>query len=102
MPDKIEVPLCLSGGITAVNPSLCMDGATHLIHTSIVGSIRVLGSNDEARKALEKYQDKEIMVTVCGYPKRSVNCSHLEAYSVQPSADFAPKLHSLSGMAGSG
>ena len=95
--DGAHVPFCVSGGITIAHPSLCMDGATHLIHTTIIGTIRLVAINDEAQKALEKFQDAKIIVTVCGTPKRSVNCSHMEVYSVEKAADFAPKLLALGG-----
>ena len=92
MENVAEVPICVAGGITVTFPSLCMDDATHLVHTSLFGAIRVRPTNDEAKKALKEFEDAKVLVTVCGYQRQSTNCSHIDAYYVALSADFAPKL----------
>ena len=92
---SIEVPVCLSGFVTPVHPSLCMDGATHLLNTPIVGSIRIKATNDEAQKALERHSEKDVVVTVCGYPRNTANCQHIEAYYVASAEEAAPKLKAL-------
>jgi hypothetical protein len=56
-----------------------------------------VGTNKEAKEALKRYENAKILVAVCGYPKRSANCSHMEVYSVLPAAEFAPKLAALGG-----
>lgn len=88
MPEIIQQPICLSGQLSPVHPSFCMDGATHLIHTSIVGALRLLASNAAVQTALEDYAAGNEIVTVCGYVKRSANCSHIEVYAVQPTKDY--------------
>ncbi len=100
MADQVQVPFCVSGGITIAHPSFCQDKATHLIHTSIVGTIRLVPTTAFAAEALKKYEkDPEAIVTVCGYPDRSANCTHMNVYAVDLAEKFASKL---SGMAGSG
>ncbi len=98
MAQAIETAFCISGGITGVHPSLCMDSATHMIHTSIVGSIRLVPASPKVEAALDKYQDKKISVAVCGYPGRSVNCTHMHVQMAEPAAQFGKKLASMGGM----
>ena len=95
MVDSEEVPICISGGITATHPSLCMDEATHLIHTPLLGSLRLVATNKAARAALEEFQGTKVIVSVCGYPRKSPNCQHVDVYSVGLSSELAPKLQSL-------
>ncbi len=92
MTNAVEVPICVPGGITKTTPSICLDGATHLVHTAIVGAIRVRPTNDEARKALESFEDAKVMVTVCGYQRKTEHCSHIDAYYVGLSEDFSKGL----------
>jgi hypothetical protein len=98
MAQAVETAFCISGGISGVHPSLYIDGATHMIHTSIVGSIRLVPANHKIKEALDKYQDKEISVAVCGYPGRSVNCTHMHVQIAEPAAQFGKKLASMGGM----
>ena len=93
----VDVPFCVSGGITVAHPSLCLDGATHLIHTTIVGTIRLVPTNKEVEAVLKKYENKEICVTVCGYARSSPNCTHMEVYYAGPCDEAAPKIKALSG-----
>lgn len=95
MTGSIQIPICISGGISPAHPSLCMDNTTHLIDTPIIDSLRLLATNKEAEDALKKYKNTEFIVSVCGYPKRSVNCFHVEVYFVAPSQEFAPQLSAL-------
>lgn len=102
MIDTIEIPICISGGITSTNPSLCLDGATHLIHTPMFGAVRLLATNAQAEKSLIDFEDAKVVVTVCGYPRRSPNCVHLEVFSVSLAETFAPELLSLGDKVGNG
>lgn len=92
---SIQIPICISGGISPAHSSLCMDNTTHLIETPIVGSLWLFATNKEAEDALKKYETTEFIISVCGYPKRSVNCFHVEVYFVAPSQEFAPQLSAL-------
>lgn len=92
-----SMPVCVSGDITAAHPSLCMDEATHLIHTSIVGSIRLVATNDAVLKALEEFEESNEIATVCGYPARTVNCSHLAVYCAVATKELGPKLEAFMG-----
>ncbi|GAB4226487.1 MAG: hypothetical protein Kow0032_04180 [Methyloligellaceae bacterium] len=91
----VEMPLCLGGYIAPTTPSFCMDDATHVINTPIVGSIRIKPANEAVREALEKYAEKDIPVTVCGCPRSTVNCHHIEAYYVAEAEESVPKLRAL-------
>ena len=90
-----EAGLCVAGYVTEVHPSFCMDGATHLLNTPIVGSIRIKPSNEAVRKALDEYSGKDTNVTVCGFPRRTENCHHIEACTVAPAEEVTPKLMAL-------
>lgn len=92
MEDIAKVPICVAGGITPTFPSFCMDEATHLVHTAIVGPIRVRPINKEAKEALEKFENAKVIVTVCGYQRSTANCHHLDAYYVDLASEFAAKL----------
>ncbi len=98
MGKDVQVPFCLSGGIIEAHSSLCMDGATHIINTSIIGGIRLVATTKEALEVLEKHENADIAVAVCGYPKRSANCTHMEIYFAGLAEQFAPKLSALGGM----
>ena len=102
MKKTLKVPICISGGITAAHPSLCMDCATHLIDTPVFGSVRLVASNAAAKKALNKFQDAKVVVTVCGYPRRSVNCVHLEVYAVGLAKKTLSHLTALADKVGNG
>lgn len=92
MEELAEVPLCVAGGITPTFPSFCMDGATHFVHTAIVGPIRVKPANKDIEKELEEYSGTKALVTVCGYQRSTGNCHHIEAYYVGLATDFSKIL----------
>ena len=92
---SVQVPLCLSGTITAVPPlSFCMDAATHLINELdfIPGVWRLAAANDTAKKALEEFKDKPTLVTACGYVSGSPECRLLGVFWVGPAAEIEKNL----------
>lgn len=79
-----------------------MDEATHIINTPVFGSVRLHASNADAEKALNEFEDAKVIVTVCGYPRRSTNCVHVDVYAVNLGEHFAPHLKTLGDKVGNG
>lgn len=92
MTDVAKVPICVAGGITPVFPTFCMDGATHLIHTAIVGSIRLKPANEKVEKELDEFSGTKAIVTACGYQRSEGNCQHIEVYHVGLASEFSEIL----------
>lgn len=83
---NVSIPICLSGSITALEEvSICMDGASHQLHTITPDPIRLKATNDETKQALDKYTDSKLTISVCGYWVEGVEgkkCCHLAVYLV--------------------
>jgi len=91
----IDIPICLAGYVCPIYPSLCMDGATHILDTPIIGPVRIKPTNEDAKKTLDELSGKEVPVTVCGYLRSTENCRHLEAYYAAEAVTAAEKLKAL-------
>lgn len=91
----IDIPVCLGGHVCPIYPSLCMDGATHILDTPIIGPVRIKPANEAVKKVLDELCVKDIPATVCGYPRSTENCRHLEAYYAAKAESAAPKLRAL-------
>lgn len=84
MAGEIKVPTAISGVITKLpDMSYCMDGATHMIHSTL-GGTRLKGANKTAIKQLHDNADGKTKVTVMGNPVFGAECMHLSVYSVSP------------------
>ncbi|MEW8053161.1 MAG: hypothetical protein AB2809_22630 [Candidatus Thiodiazotropha sp.] len=81
--EEIDVPTCLTGTITKLSPfSICMDDATHLIHSITEIPVRLMANNEEVLKALNDFTDAKAVVTVCGSYFWGPECSYLNVYYV--------------------
>ena len=79
----IQVPTCLSGSITALPAiGVCMDGATHELHTITANPIRLSATTEEVEKSLNKFTDAKVTVSVCGNWVWGPECSYLAVYHV--------------------
>lgn len=96
MSDKISIPVCLVGSITEIpnGPSICMDGATHLLVNAAPVPIRLKATNPETEKALGDYTDAKILVQICGY-HREGECHRLDIYSLSVAASEPAELINL-------
>lgn len=82
MSQEIQVPTAISGVVTKLpDTSLCMDGATHLMH-SPTDLTRLKGHFADATAALDRVSDGKTKVTVMGYPVWGPECMHLSVYDV--------------------
>lgn len=90
MTDLKNNPVCLAGKLSSVAnmPSLCMDSATHFLETPFLGQFRVVPDNEEVRTALESLAAGNSEAYVCGYPRRSANCHHIQAIVALPIGEF--------------
>ena len=93
MAKPIPIPICVSGSITKAGISFCLDQATHIIDTPI-GATRLVPVNEFVKAKLDGYIDKKVIVTVCGLVIATVECFHIEVYSVEFPADFTEKMTS--------
>lgn len=83
MKTGISVPSGVSGYLARLGElSFCMDGATHLIHTT-TGATRLKARNKMAGGLLDRYDDGKTMVTVMGVTIWAGECMHLSVYSVE-------------------
>ena len=91
----VDAPICLGGYVCPIYPSPCMDGATHILDTPIIGPVRVKPANEQAKKALDELEGKDVLTTACGYPRSTENCWHLEACYAEEAEASKPKLEAL-------
>jgi len=81
--NEIQIPTMISGVVVPLTRlGFCMDGATHVIH-STHAAYRLQGNSPEATKALKEVADGVKKVSVMGYPLKGAECSHISVYSVE-------------------
>jgi hypothetical protein len=82
---NIHVPTCLTGIITELTISNCMDGVSHQLNTITTPEpIRLKATTDEVRKVLREVMSAKATVSVCGdwMLGPEPNCNYLAVYHV--------------------
>lgn len=51
--------------------------------------------NDSVKKQLEEFEHAKVIVSVCGYPRTSALCTHLEVYFVGLASAVGPALEKI-------
>jgi hypothetical protein len=92
MSGNIQAPMAISGVVTKLPEiSVCMDGATHLIHTS-TGATRLKGLDARVSAALAKVADGKRLIMVTGYMVWGPECMSLSVYHVAAVTDVNSTL----------